>query len=255
MQKRTAPNDAAEMPMSGHLQEIRSRLVRSVTVLVIAAGTAFYFAGTLIAWIKRPIDIDLVFLSPAEAFWADLKIALFFGLLCAFPFILYEIWLFVSPGLVKRERKILWPFFGFGVIFFFVGIAFSYFIALPFAIRFLVNYGRDSGIIPMLSVSNYIDFNLKILLAFGLIFELPLVMVLLSKLGLLTEDFLRKNRKFAILGAFVVAAIATPTPDMFNQFLMALPLILLYEIGIFVIRILGKKSEKTETDPPEESQP
>jgi len=243
------------MPMSGHLQEIRSRLVRSVAVLLIAAGTAFYFAGTLIAWIKRPIDIDLVFLSPAEAFWADLKIALFFGFLCAFPFILYEIWLFVAPGLVKRERKILWPFLGFGIFFFFFGIAFSYFVALPFAIRFLVNYGRDSGILPMLSVSNYIDFNLKILLAFGMIFELPLVMVLLAKLGLLTEDFLRKNRKFAILGAFVVAAIATPTPDMFNQFLMALPLILLYEVGILVIRLLGQKPAPVEAENSEKVHP
>lgn len=255
MQKRAGPNDAAEMPMSGHLQEIRSRLVRSVAVLLIAAGTAFYFAGTLIAWIKRPIDIDLVFLSPAEAFWADLKIALFFGFLCAFPFILYEIWLFVAPGLVKRERKILWPFLGFGIFFFFFGIAFSYFVALPFAIRFLVNYGRDSGILPMLSVSNYIDFNLKILLAFGMIFELPLVMVLLAKLGLLTEDFLRKNRKFAILGAFVVAAIATPTPDMFNQFLMALPLILLYEVGILVIRLLGQKPAPVEAENSEKVHP
>lgn len=252
MQKKTKPNDAAEMPMSGHLQEIRSRLVRSVAVLVIASGTSFYFSATLVAWIKRPIDIDLVFLAPAEAFWADLKIALFFGFLCAFPFILYELWLFISPGLVKKERRILWPFFGFGVIFFFLGIAFSYFVALPFAIQFLINYGRNSGILPMLSVSNYIDFNLKILLAFGMIFELPLLMVLLARFGLLTEDFLRKNRKFAILGAFVIAAIATPTPDMFNQFLMALPLIVLYEIGILVIRLLGKKQSIPATDPPEE---
>ena len=252
--KRTGPNDTAEMPMSGHLREFRSRLVKSVLVVIIASGIAFYFADTLIAWIKRPIDIDLVFLSPAEAFWADLKIALFFGFLCAFPFILYEIWLFVAPGLIKRERKILWPFLGFGVFFFFFGIAFSYFIALPFAIRFLINYGRDSGILPMLSVSNYIDFNLKILLAFGVIFELPLVMVLLAKLGLLTEDFLRQNRKFAILGAFVIAAIATPTPDMFNQFLMAIPLIVLYEIGILVIRLFGQKPEELKTERSEEAQ-
>ncbi len=239
------------MPMSGHLREIRSRLVQSLLILIIASGAAFYFSETLIVWIKRPIDVDLVFLSPAEAFWADLKISLFFGFLVSFPFILYEIWLFVAPGLLHNERGILRPFFAFGVFFFFCGVAFSYFVALPFAIKFLVNYGMNSGIKPMLSVSNYIDFNLKILLAFGFVFELPLVMVLLSKLGILTPDFLVRNRKFAILGAFVVAAIATPTPDIFNQLIMAGPLILLYEIGIITIRIFGGKEKTVEAEAPE----
>lgn len=255
MQKRTGRSDTAEMPMSGHLKEVRSRLIRSVLVLIVASSTAFYFSPTLIAIIKRPIDVDLVFLSPAEAFWADLKIAFFVGFLCAFPFILYEIWLFVAPGLVKKERKILWPFLGFGIFFFFFGIVFSYFTTLPFAIQFLINYGRDSGIQPMLSVSNYIDFNLKILLAFGFIFELPLVMVLLAKMGLLSVAFLTRNRKYSILGAFVLAAIATPTPDMFNQFLMALPLILLYEIGILVIRLFAQKPRQNNIKDSEGKQP
>lgn len=247
MLKKDGSSDAAEMPISGHLQEFRSRLIKSVLVLVISAGAAFYFSEILIVWIKRPIDVDLVFLSPAEAFWADLKISLFFGFLCAFPFILYEIWLFIAPGLLREERGLLWPFFGLGVLFFFSGILFSYFVALPFALRFLLNYGLAAGIKPMLSVSNYIDFNLKIMFAFGMIFELPLVMVLLSKMGLLTTDFLIKNRKFAILGAFVVAAIATPTPDMFNQLIMAVPLIVLYEIGILTIRLLGGKQKDMKT--------
>ncbi|MFQ5588895.1 MAG: twin-arginine translocase subunit TatC [Nitrospiria bacterium] len=248
MAEQSGSKDTADMPMSGHLQEIRSRLIQSLLILLITSGAAFYFSETLVFWIKRPIDADLVFLSPGEAFWADLKIALFFGFLIAFPFILYQLWLFVAPGLLQNERRVLWPFFGFGAFFFFCGVAFSYFVALPFAIRFLVNYGRESGITPMLSVSNYIDFNLKILLAFGIVFELPLVMVLLSKLGLLTPGFLIKNRKFAVLGAFVVAAIATPTPDIFNQLLMAIPLILLYEIGIVTIRLFGGKGKNVEAE-------
>lgn len=245
---RFGSSNTAEMPMSGHMQEVRSRLIKSVLVLIIASGTAFYFSETLIIWIKRPISVDLVFISPAEAFWADLKISLFFGFLIAFPIILYEVWLFIAPGLLQNERGVLWAFFGFGVFFFFSGISFSYFVALPFAIKFLINYGQNAGIKPMLSVSNYIDFNLKILLAFGFIFELPLVMVLLSKVGLLTPDFLTKNRKFAILGAFIVAAIVTPTPDMFNQTLMAVPLILLYEVGIWAIRIFGRNKQPKESD-------
>lgn len=248
---RSESSDTAEMPISGHMKEVRSRLIKSVLVLMIASGTAFYFSETLIIWIKRPISVDLVFLSPAEAFWSDLKISMFFGFLTAFPLILYEVWLFIAPGLLQNERGVLWAFFGFGVFFFFCGISFSYFVALPFAIKFLIEYGQNAGIKPMLSVSNYIDFNIKILLAFGFIFELPLAMVLLSRIGLLTTDFLTKNRKFAILGAFIVAAIVTPTPDMFNQTLMAVPLILLYEVGIWAIRIFGRKKQPIKTKDPE----
>jgi len=241
VKKRTGSRETAEMPVSGHLQEFRKRLIKSLLVLVLSSGIAFYFSEFLLILIRRPIEVDLVFLSPAEAFWADLKIALFFGFLCAFPLILYEVWNFVAPGLLKNERGVLVPFFCFGTLFFFFGIAFSYFIAIPFALRFLVDYGLDAGIKPMLSVSKYVDFNLKILLAFGFIFELPLVMVLLSRMGLLTSEFLTKNRKYAILGAFIIAAIATPTPDIFNQMLMAIPLILLYEVGIVAVRLFRSK--------------
>jgi len=227
------------MPFTGHLQEFRQRLIKSLLVLVLTAAVAFYFSDSLLGWIKRPLSAQLVFLSPAEAFWSDLKVSLFFGFLCAFPFVLFEIWQFVSPGLLPNERGMLLPFFSMGMLFFYGGIAFCYFLALPFALNFLINYGRDAGIEPLISVSMYVDFNLKLLIAFGLIFELPIVMVLLSMTGFLTPDFLTKNRKYAILGAFVIAAIATPTPDMFNQFIMALPLILLYEIGIITVRLFG----------------
>lgn len=239
MKKPTSPKDAAEMPFTGHLQEFRSRLITSLFILVLSAGVSFYFSGTLLAWLKRPLDTELIFLSPAEAFWADLKISLFVGFLCAFPVILYEIWRFISPGLLPHERGAFLPFLVFGVGFFFLGLAFSYFLALPFALQFLIDYGRESGLTPRISVSMYIDFNLRLLLASGFIFELPLVMILLAKFGLLTPDFLSKNRKYAVIAAFVIAAVITPTPDIFNQLMMAIPLLFLYEVGIIAVRLFG----------------
>jgi len=241
VKKQAGPRESAEMPITGHLQEFRTRLIKSVLVLIVATGISFYYSETLLAWIRRPLDTDLVFLAPAEAFWADMKIALFFGFLCAFPVMLYEVWSFVSPGLLKKEQIAILPLFSFGILFFFGGIAFCYLVALPFALAFLIDYGRNAGVQPLISVSSYVDFNLKLLLAFGFIFELPLVMVVLAQMGFLTTEVLSRNRKYAVLGAFLLAAIATPTPDMFNQLMMAIPLIILYEVGILTVRIFGRK--------------
>lgn len=239
------------MPITGHLQELRQRIILSLAILIIFAGTAFYFSEILLGWLKTPLNTDLVFLSPAEAFWADLKVSLFIGFLVAFPAIVYQVWAYVSPGLLPGERALFLPFLSFGIFFFFSGIFFCYAVALPFAIQFLIDYGRDAGVTPLISVSSYVDFNIKILLAFGIIFELPMAMVILGRMGFLTAEILVQNRKYAILGAFVIAAIATPTPDIFNQLIMAGPLICLYEIGIITVRIFGKK-KKTTTDQPED---
>lgn len=243
------------MPISGHLQELRSRLIRSVLIVSFFFGAAFYFSDSLLFLLKRPLHAELIFLSPAEAFWADLKVALFVGFLGALPVILYEIWQFVAPGLLPNERGYFLPFLILSTLLFFVGMAFCYFLALPFALDFLIDYGRKSGIKPQISVSMYIDFNLKFLLGFGLVFELPLVMLFLAKIGLLTPAFLTRNRKYAILLAFFIAAVLTPTPDVFNQCVMAIPLILLYEIGIIAIRIFGGRTVPLQKEEPGEMSP
>lgn len=243
------------MPISGHLLELRSRLVRSVVIISLFFGAALYFSDSLLLFLKRPLHADLIFLSPAEAFWADLKVALFVGFLAALPVILYEIWQFVAPGLLPNERGYFLPFLILSTLLFFVGMAFCYFLALPFALDFLIDYGRKSGINPQISVSMYIDFNLKFLLGFGLVFELPLVMLFLAKIGLLTPAFLTRNRKYAILLAFFIAAVLTPTPDVFNQCVMAIPLILLYEVGIIAIRIFGRRAVPLQKEEPGEMSP
>ncbi len=237
--KEIGGKDAVAMPISGHLRELRRRLIKSLFVLFFFFCSAFYLSAEVVSWFHSLLDAPLVFLSPAEAFWTDLKIALFIGFLCSLPFIVYEVWGFVSPGLLVEERRQYRPFLIFAVFFFFLGIAFCYSVALPFALRFLIDYGRQSGLTPQISISMYVDFVLKFLIAFGLIFELPVVMILLSKIGLLTVENLTGHRKYAILAVFFIAAILTPTPDIFNQCMMAVPMICLYEIGIVAVRILG----------------
>lgn len=228
------------MPVWDHLKELRGSLIRSGSALFVSASTAFFFSDHLLTLLKRPLSARLVFLSPAEVFITDIKMALYAGLALAMPIILYESWRFVSPGLFQKERRSIYPFFIFGSISFYAGMAFCYFLALPFALQFLVSYGQQRGIAPAISVALYVDFNLKFLFSFGLIFELPVVMALLSKTGILTVPFLVHNRKYAIIAAFFIAAVLTPTPDIFNQCIMAIPLILLYEIGILGVRFFGR---------------
>ncbi len=234
------------MPIRSHLKDLRRGLIRCLIALLASSIVAFSFSDRILLWLKQPLPLaggvapNLVFLSPAEVLLADIKIALFFGLAAALPIILVEIWRFISPGLIEKEQRSFYPFLLFSSFSFYMGIAFSYYLALPFALQFLLSYGHLKGIVPQISIAMYIDFNLTFLLAFGLIFEIPIVMVLLSKTGLLTIPFLVHYRKYAVILSFVVAAILTPTPDIFNQALMAIPLMILYEIGILAIRLFGQ---------------
>jgi len=233
-----------DRPLSviGHLHALRGHVLRSFFGFVFSFVVAFYFSDTLLIWLRRPFSGDLVFLSPAEPLWTILKISGFSGLFMAVPLFVYEGWRFVGPGLLPEERRAVLPFLFLIPLCFMLGIAFCYWIAFPFAIRFLIAYGGQYHLVPQISISMYIDFHLKLLLAFGVIFELPAMMLICSKLGFLTQDFFRRNRKIAMLIAFIMAAVLTPTPDIFNQCLMAIPLILLYEIGIIVIGLgSGKK--------------
>jgi sec-independent protein translocase protein TatC len=251
-------SDKSPVSAKGHLKELRERLLRSIAVLGLSAIVSFYFSDTLLSWLRKPLAApccglpnhllsppELVFISPAEVFLTDIKISLFFGLAAALPFLLYQLWRFIAPGLVEKERRSVYPFLLFSSLSFYAGIAFSYFLALPFATQFLMAYGQQKGILPRISIAAYIDFNLIFLFSFGMIFEVPMVMVLLSKTGLLTVPFLTHYRKYAVVLAFIIAAILTPTPDIFNQALMAIPLMILYEIGIVAVRFFGSSVPQT----------
>jgi sec-independent protein translocase protein TatC len=239
----TAAVDDSKMSFMEHLGELRTRIVRSLIALLIGLGIALPFSQQLTDYLARAVTklgYTLVFTAPTEAFWVQMKVALIAGLFISAPGILYQVWAFVAPGLHEHERKYAVPFILIGSVLFCAGGAFSLFVVTPFAIQFLLSYARP-GLQPMITLENHIDFLLKFTLAFGAVFELPLAITLLARMGVVTPQFLAKNRKYAILGAFIAGAVLTPTPDAFNQTLMAGPLILLYEVGIICARIFGRK--------------
>jgi sec-independent protein translocase protein TatC len=193
---------------------------------------------------KNP-DIELVFLAPAEALWMHFKVSFIAGFCVSTPIIFHEVWKFISPGLHSKEKRYTLPFVFVTTFLFLIGALFCFIIVLPFAMNFLLTY-KTANLTPMLSVGKYIDFCLKFIIAFGIVFELPVVSVFLTRMGIVTTEFLSKNRKYAVLIAFVLAAFLTPTPDAFNQTLMAVPIIILYEIGIWASVLFNKKKETEE---------
>src|SRR5947207_9117746 len=230
------------IPSMEHPAELRPRSMRSLFWLLGGTFIALFRAEQITDYLARPVTklgYKLVFTAPAEAFWVQMKVALIVGVFLASPGILWQVWAFIAPGLHEHEKKYAAPFVIIGSLLFMVGGAFSLFVVTPYAIAFLLSYARES-LQPMITLENHIDFLLKFTLAFGAVFELPLIITLLSRMGIVSVKMLTKNRKYAILGAFIAGAILTPTPDAFNQTLMAGPLIILYEIGIICARVFGR---------------
>jgi sec-independent protein translocase protein TatC len=234
-----------EMTLMDHLGELRNRLVKSVIAALVGFLACYAFSKDLFRLMMKPLlevippDSSLIFTALPEAFFTYVKVAFVAGLFLVSPYIFYQIWQFIAPGLYEHERKYIIPIALLSAIFFVFGAMFGYFIVFPFGFEFFMGYA-DEMIKPMPSLREYFSFSLKLLLAFGVIFELPLFIFFLARLGLVTAASLRKKRKYAILLSFVVAAILTP-PDGITQILMAGPLIILYEIGIYVALFFGKK--------------
>lgn len=239
MTKTTKNIENEKMPFTQHLEELRKRLI----IIFISIGFGFiltyFLSHKIILILKIPLGQDLIFISPTEAFFVNLKVALFASLFLTIPITLYQLWRFVSPGLLEKEKKHTLPFVVSSTIMFVIGGMFAYYLILPFGIKFLLAYGTNE-IKPMLSLGNYISFTTKLILAFGIVFELPLVLLFLTKIGIITPKFLTRNRKYAILLVFIIAAFLTP-PDVFTQILMALPLIVLYEVSILLSKLVYKK--------------
>ncbi|MCI0548712.1 MAG: twin-arginine translocase subunit TatC [Candidatus Rokubacteria bacterium] len=236
--------DEGKMSFLEHLGELRTRIVWSLIPALVGLIVSFRFSDLILHFVQRPVErlgLKLVQLTPTEAFWTSMKISMVCGLILAMPVILWQAWAFVAPGLHKHERRFAGPFVIVGSLLFAMGAAFALLVVVPFAITFLLNFGKAQGLQPMISVSSHVDFVIKFTLAFGVVFQLPLALTMLSRMGLVTPQFLSKNRKYAILINFVIAAILTPTPDLLNQALMAGPLCVLYEIGILAARVFGKR--------------
>lgn len=226
------------MTVVEHLEELRRRILISLAAIFIATCIAFWKVKEIISYLARPVG-HLVFLSPVEAFFAYLKVAFFVGLFISSPIVLFQIWRFISVGLKENERKSVIFYLPFSIVLFLFGAVFAFCIAIPWALRFLINFAGPE-VLPMLSISKYISFVMVLLLMFGLVFELPIAIILLAKLGIVTTAALRRNRKYAILSIFIIAAILTPTPDAFTQLLMAIPLIFLYELSIWLSKLVRR---------------
>jgi sec-independent protein translocase protein TatC len=241
--------DEKKLPLTAHLQELRKRLIISFIAIGIGFVICYAFADSLFEILAKPLikimpaGGSLIFTSVAEAFFTYMKIGFIAGVILASPFILYQIWAFIAPGLYRHEKGYIIPFVLGGSLFFTLGVLFGYFIAIPVGFRFLLGYATDF-IKPMPSMKEYLTFSIKFLLAFGLVFEFPVVLVLLARIGIVDSKMLAKQRRYAILLVFILAAVVTPSPDLLTQVLTAIPLIGLYELSILLSRIFGKKKKK-----------
>ena len=232
---------SSEMNFLEHLQELRLRLIYILVILGVGFILCFIFSEDIIKFITRSVkNYDLIFISPTELFFANLKVAFFSAIIISSPYTIYQLWKFISPGLLPNEKKYALPFIILATLFFILGLAFAYLIVLPYGLKFLLNYRVSDIVTPRISISNYISFFMTFLLIFGVIFELPLITFFLSRLNILSYRTLIKWRKYAILVIFIVSAILTP-PDVFTQILMALPILILYEVSILIARVFGKR--------------
>lgn len=236
-----------QMTLVAHLDELRRRIIISLAAVFIGACVAFWKIKVIVKFLMlKPVD-HLAFFSPTEAFMAYFKLAFFVGLIFASPVVLYQLWAFISAGLKENERKTVLIFFPFSIVLFLGGAAFGFFIAIPSALKFLINFAGPD-VLAMISISKYLSFVTTLIFMFGLVFELPVVVTILSKLGLVTPAFLSRNRKWAILIIFIIAAAVTPTPDAFTQCLMAIPLVILYELSIWVSKLVNIKRKEKQND-------
>ena len=247
------------MSFWSHLDELRKRLVNMSIAIGIGFILCFNYSEEILGLLMMPLNGTIVyswsfpfvrftpnktlhtlhFTALTEPFMAHLKIGLVAGIILTVPILLRQVWLFIAPGLLERERRYAGQFVFFSTLFFAAGVLFCFFFLLPFAIPFLVGY-KTGHLTPIIKIGEYIDFTLKFMLAAGAVFELPLIMILLGRMGIIQSESLARFRKYAFLISFVIGGLLTPTPDAFNMTIMSIPIYLLYELGILGVRILGR---------------
>jgi len=250
-QRNLPPNDQ-KMPITAHLEELRRRLITCAVAVGAGFVGSYYFAPKMFEVLMNPLvnalppDSTLIFTGVTEAFFVYLKVAILAGFFAASPLVLYEIWVFVSPGMYAREKRYVIPFVIFSTLFFIGGALFGYFVVFPYGFKFLLGFATES-IRPLPKVKEYFSLASKLLLAFGVVFELPLFVFFFTKMGLVTHTLMIKKFKYALLLIFGISAMLTP-PDVVTQFMMAGPLLCLYGISIVVAKVFGKPKEEDEAE-------
>ncbi|MCK9419178.1 MAG: twin-arginine translocase subunit TatC [Nitrospirae bacterium] len=255
------------MSFWGHLTELRKRIVYIAIAIGIGFLICFNFSEDILGLLLLPMNStmtyhatfpflhfepnkttqDLYFTTLIEPIMSHLKIGFIAGIMLMVPVILYQVWKFISPGLLPRERKYAGQFVFFATLFFYLGVIFCFLLLLPFTVPFLITY-KTEHLKAIIKLGDYIDFTLKFMLGAGAVFELPLIMILLGRMGIISADVLARFRKYAFLISFLIGAIITPTPDVFNMTLMSLPIYILYEIGILGVRLFGRRRTPPSTD-------
>jgi sec-independent protein translocase protein TatC len=236
-----------------HLKELRIRLVRALLGVAVGVAVAGWFSERIFRFVMQPVldslpesQRALNYTSYLEPFMVYLKVALYGGFFLAAPWVLYQLWLFIAPGLFKREKKVVIPFVAIGTLLFYCGVAFTYLLVMHYAFPALASIaGPDMK--PILTMKEQLTLVLAMMLGFGVVFEIPVIVAFLAMIGLVTPEFLAKYRRHAIIVNVILAAILTPTGDPFNLAIMAIPMIVFYEVGILAARIVGKKKPAAET--------
>ncbi len=231
--------DEGNMSLVKHLEELRFRLIRSLLAVAVGSCIAYYYIEPIMQWVTLPVG-KLYYMQPSEAFFTYLKVAVATGFLIALPVVFYHVWRFFLPALTRNERNVIGIVVPVSVLLFFGGLVFSFCFVLPTAVKFFMGFGSES-LQAMFSVDKYFDFVITFVLPFGFVFELPLVMTILGKMGILGSEKLKRVQRYVIFLSFVLAAIITPTPDIFTQCMLAFPMIALYEVGYLIVKYILRK--------------
>ncbi|MPW21185.1 twin-arginine translocase subunit TatC [Paraburkholderia sp. CNPSo 3157] len=246
-------NEGAEETFISHLVELRDRIIRAgISVIVVFVGLV-YWAPDIFRLLARPLmnnlpkDGKMIVTDVTGSFFVPMKVTMLVAFVIALPFVLYQIWAFVAPGLYQHEKKLVGPLVGSSYTLFLCGMAFAYFVVFPTIFRVMAHYNAPLGAEMTTDIDNYLSFVLTMFIAFGVTFEVPIVVVLLVRMGVLTVKKLKEIRPYVIVGAFVISAVVTP-PDVFSQLILAIPLIVLYEAGIIAARLFVSKPVTAENE-------
>jgi len=250
---KAAPKDSEDMSLFEHLAELRKRLIIAASFILVLSALSFGYATELFAFLTEPYfagfkNAQLIGTGPAEAFLLKIKVALLAGIVLSTPLIFHQVWLFIAPGLHAHEKKYFIPFVISTSALFLTGVSFCLLIVLPYAFEFFFNQYLSIGVTPTIRISEHLSLMIKAVLGFGLAFEMPVLAFFLGRLGLISHTMLIAGTRYAIVTIFVLSAILTP-PDVFSQFLMAGPLMLLYGISILIVKYTGlRPSEEPEAN-------